>query len=155
MLSQLLDGFLASEGGRWSAWYYTPMMLPFWRHIEAIATVYDCMDELANFRFAPPELLTLEQELLDRADVVFTGGFSLYEAKKDRHPNVHPFPSSVDRAHFLQARGGARRAGRPGGHPRPPLRLLRRHRRADGPRPARRASPMRVPTGRSSWSVRS
>ena len=72
------------------------------------------MDELANFRFAPPELLPLEQELLDRADVVFTGGFSLYEAKKDRHPNVHPFPSSVDRSHFSQGAGGRRGARRPG-----------------------------------------
>jgi UDP-galactopyranose mutase len=62
------------------------------------------MDELANFRFAPPELLSLERELLATADVVFTGGYSLYEAKKDRHPNIHPFPSSVDRPHFARAR---------------------------------------------------
>jgi UDP-galactopyranose mutase len=39
-----------------------------------------------------------------RADIVFTGGSSLYEAKKDRHDNVHCFPSSVDRAHFFKAR---------------------------------------------------
>jgi UDP-galactopyranose mutase len=36
--------------------------------------------------------------------VVFTGGYSLWEAKRDRHPNIHPFPSSVDRAHFAKAR---------------------------------------------------
>ena len=57
---------------------------------------------------------TLERELLATADVVFTGGYSLYEAKKDRHPNVHPFPSSVDRAHFAQARADRREPGRPG-----------------------------------------
>jgi len=62
------------------------------------------MDELANFKFAPPQLLDLERELLASADVVFTGGYSLYEAKKDKHPNIHPFPSSVDRSHFGQAR---------------------------------------------------
>ena len=62
------------------------------------------MDELSKFRFAPAKLLELEQELIDRADVVFTGGSSLYEAKKDRHANVHCFPSSVDRAHFCKAR---------------------------------------------------
>jgi UDP-galactopyranose mutase len=104
VLKALLDEFLAGESGPFVAWYYTPMMLPFTRHVETIATAYDCMDELANFRFAPPQLLPLEQELLDRADVVFTGGFSLYEAKKHRHPNVHPFPSSVDRSHFSKAR---------------------------------------------------
>jgi UDP-galactopyranose mutase len=66
------------------------------------------MDELANFRFAPSQLLGLEQELFRIADVVFTGGYSLYEAKKGRHPNVHPFPSSVDGPHFAQAREGDR-----------------------------------------------
>lgn len=104
-LKDLLDGFLAAEKGPFIRWYYTPMMLPFSRHVESVCTIYDCMDELANFRFAPPRLLPLEQELLDSADLVFTGGFSLYEAKKSRHPAVHPFPSSVDRAHFAQARG--------------------------------------------------
>jgi UDP-galactopyranose mutase len=104
VLRTLLEIYLAGQQGPLVRWYYTPMMLPFSRHIEAACTVYDCMDELANFKFAPPQLLELERELLAEADVVFTGGYSLYEAKKDRHPNIHPFPSSVDRLHFLQAR---------------------------------------------------
>ncbi|HEX8240774.1 MAG TPA: UDP-galactopyranose mutase [Allosphingosinicella sp.] len=103
-LKTLLDSYLAGEQGPFVRWYYTPMMLPFSRHVESACTVYDCMDELANFRFAPAELLGLERELLASADVVFTGGYSLYEAKKGLHPNIHPFPSSVDRAHFGQAR---------------------------------------------------
>jgi len=106
-LKRLLDEFLADESGMLVRWYYTPMMLPFSRHIEAACTVYDCMDELANFRFAPANLLSLESELLARADLVFTGGYSLYEAKKDRHPNIHAFPSSVDQPHFRKARGDA------------------------------------------------
>jgi UDP-galactopyranose mutase len=104
VLQSLLDGYLAGEQGPFVRWYYTPMMLPFSRHVDSACTVYDCMDELAAFRFAPPELLALERELLAAADVVFTGGYSLYEAKKGLHPNIHPFPSSVDRAHFGQAR---------------------------------------------------
>jgi UDP-galactopyranose mutase len=104
-LTRLLDGYLAGVTGQIVAWYYTPMMLPFSRHLDPACTVYDCMDELANFRFAPRELLDLERELLERADVVFTGGYSLYESKKQRHGNVHPFPSSVDRDHFAAARG--------------------------------------------------
>jgi len=104
VLKELLDAFLAGERGPFVRWYYTPMMLPFSRHVASACTVYDCMDELANFRFAPPELLALERELLATADVVFTGGYSLYEAKKGFHPNIHPFPSSVDRAHFGRAR---------------------------------------------------
>jgi glycosyltransferase involved in cell wall biosynthesis len=103
-LKRLLDAHLSALRGRLIAWYYTPMMLPFSRHLDADVTVYDAMDELSKFRFAPPMLLDLEQELLARAGIVFTGGSSLYEAKKDRHPNVHCFPSSVDRAHFAKAR---------------------------------------------------
>ena len=106
VLKGLVDRHVATLSGRLVRWYYTPMMLPFSRHLDSVATVYDCMDELSAFRFAPQELLTLEQELLDAADLVFTGGYSLYEAKKKRHGNVHPFPSSVDRRHFAQARKG-------------------------------------------------
>lgn len=107
-LRALLAGFLADERVPVLAWYYTPMMLSFSHDISALGIVYDCMDELANFRFAPQELLALEVELLDRADIVFTGGFSLYEAKKDRHASIHPFPSSVDREHFARARSTSR-----------------------------------------------
>ena len=103
-LARLLDAHLAAVRGPLIAWYYTPMMLPFSKLITPDVTVYDAMDELSKFKFAPEHLLGLEQELIDRADVVFTGGSSLYEAKKDRHHNVHCFPSSVDRVHFLKAR---------------------------------------------------
>lgn len=103
-LSRLLDELVATHPGKLVRWYYTPMMLPFSRHLDAACTVYDCMDELANFKFAPPELLPLESELMGVADLVFTGGYSLYEAKRGRHPNVHAFPSSVDVPHFAKAR---------------------------------------------------
>ena len=105
VLAGLLGDLLAERDlERPVLWYYTPMMLPFSRRIEAAAVVYDCMDELANFRFAPAALRPLEQELIATADVMFTGGYSLYEAKQKLHANIHPFPSSVDRTHFLQAR---------------------------------------------------
>jgi glycosyltransferase involved in cell wall biosynthesis len=85
-------------------WFYTPMALPIADVLEPSGVVYDCMDELSAFRGAPPELLEQEAHLLRTADVVFTGGVSLYEAKRHRHPNIHCFPSSVDASHF---RGGA------------------------------------------------
>ena len=103
-LNRLLDAHVSTVRGPVVAWYYTPMMLPFSRHLDANVVVYDAMDELSKFRFAPLKLLELEQELIDKANIVFTGGSSLYEAKKDRHDNVHCFPSSVDRVHFLKAR---------------------------------------------------
>ena len=100
VLEQLLSKYVAAQPGPWIRWYYTPMMLPFSRGVASVCTVYDCMDELSNFKFAPPELPSLEAEMLKVADVVFTGGYSLYEAKRDRHANIHPFPSSIDRDHF-------------------------------------------------------
>ncbi len=103
-LATLLDVFVAADGPVAVRWYYTPMMLPFSRHITADRVVYDCMDELANFRFAPPDLIPLETELFAAADCVFTGGYSLYETKRARHPRVFPFPSSVDAPHFARAR---------------------------------------------------
>lgn len=85
-------------------WYYTPMALRFSDHLEAPAIVYDCMDELSAFAGAPPGLREAERALLARAGVVFTGGRSLFEAKRHLHPNIHLFPSSVDAAHFARPR---------------------------------------------------
>ena len=103
-LAQLISAEVPVDKRPLVRWYYTPMMLPFTRHIEADCTIYDCMDELANFDQAPPELVPLETELLSCADLVFTGGYSLYEAKANAHPRVYPFPSSVETEHFRQAR---------------------------------------------------
>ena len=103
-LERMLNAHVSAIRGPLISWYYTPMMLPFSRHLDADLTVFDAMDELSKFKFAPAKLLDLEQELIDLADILFTGGSSLYEAKKDRHDNVHCFPSSVDRAHFCKAR---------------------------------------------------
>ena len=92
------------EINNYLAWYYTPMALPFTAHLKPNVIVYDCMDELSAFKFAPPELKENERLLMEKADVVFTGGYSIYEAKKDKHPNIYPFPSSIDKEHFASAR---------------------------------------------------
>jgi len=104
LLSQFVDGERLES---YVLWYYTPMALPFTRHLAPRAIVYDCMDELSGFAGAPREIKELERELLERADLVTTGGRSLYEAKRTLHHNVHAFPSSVDAAHFAAARAGA------------------------------------------------
>ncbi len=102
---RLLERFLASEPAESRVfWYYTPMAMAFSGHLKADAVIYDNMDELSAFRGASPEMLSNEEDLFARADLVFTGGMSLYEAKRHRHPSVHPFPSSIDAAHFARAR---------------------------------------------------
>ena len=85
-------------------WYYTPMAVGWTKHLRPLATVYDCMDELSAFKGAPRAMKDREAELFTRADLVFTGGQSLYEVKRHQHKNVYAFPSSIDAAHFAQAR---------------------------------------------------
>ncbi len=103
----LLDIFLKQSAMTgYACWYYTPMALGFTRHLKPAVTVYDCMDELSGFLHAPRELEEREQELFAFADVVFTGGISLYEAKQKQHANVHAFPSAIDAVHFAKAKDG-------------------------------------------------
>lgn len=85
-------------------WYYTPMALEFTSHLAPSAIVYDCMDELSGFQGAPSVLKEREAALISRADLMLTGGQSLFEAKRRSHTNVHAFPSSVDVEHFRAAR---------------------------------------------------
>jgi glycosyltransferase involved in cell wall biosynthesis len=94
---------LVPEGVRPIVWFYTPMALPLLQGLDPSLIVYDCMDELSAFKNPPKQLLQRESALLGMADVVFTGGPSLYEAKRTRHDNAFCFPSSVDAAHFGQA----------------------------------------------------
>lgn len=100
----LLDAYLARERGPVITWYYSPLALESSRHLKPAACVYDCMDELSAFLNAPRELRVLELELFRRADVVFTGGLSLQDAKEAAHPNVQCFPSSIEMEHFVKAR---------------------------------------------------
>jgi len=102
---KLLDKLFSDEKiKRFVLWFYTPMAISFASHLEPIVTVYDCMDELSAFKFAAPELFQNEQNLFKKADLVFTGGQSLYEAKKNQHERVFAFPSSIDVEHFRKAR---------------------------------------------------
>ena len=89
---------------RYVLWYCTPLALPFSSHLTPAGVAYDCIEELSTPRSAATELPALERELLRRADVVFTAGQSLYEARKGQHPNIHAVPSAVDVAHFAAAR---------------------------------------------------
>jgi UDP-galactopyranose mutase len=109
LLAGLLDQMVALVAVRAPVlWFYTPMLWPAAAHLTdvAAAVVYDCMDELSAFDFAPPGLRENEAALIAAADLVLTGGHAIYEAKRLLHDNIHPFPSSVDQAHFRRAREG-------------------------------------------------
>ncbi len=128
LLRDLLTPFFADLGlagedaAAVIAWYYTPMAIgaeP--AGLNPSLTLYDAMDELANFRGAPQALREREATLMATADLVFAGGPSLYEARRARHPRVHCFPSGVDPAHFAQAANGIARPADLDERPRPIL----------------------------------
>jgi UDP-galactopyranose mutase len=108
VVAGMIDRLFAEQQiSRYVLWYYTPMAVALTRHLMPVASVYDCMDELSAFAGASPIIRLREAELFESADIVFTGGQSLYESKRRLHSNVHVFPSSVDVAHFGQARDWA------------------------------------------------
>jgi glycosyltransferase involved in cell wall biosynthesis len=100
-----VDLLMARHRGSVTAfWYYTPRAVSFTLAREPDLVIYDCMDELQAFKGAAPELASQETTLFALADLVFTGGRALFESKRQRHPQVHLFPSSVDKRHFAKAR---------------------------------------------------
>ena len=103
-MQPLIAEFVAARGIEAPfVWLYTPMALPLVPALTPRAVIYDCMDDLASFRFAPPELVEREAALMRSADLVLTGGPSLYERRKNMHHNVHCLPSAVDEQHFSPA----------------------------------------------------
>jgi UDP-galactopyranose mutase len=104
-LRHLLDMFMVSMNIRtYFTWYYTPLSFAFSDHLKPALLVYDCMDELSSFKFASPEIKVWEQQIFAKADIVFTGGMHLYEAKKKLHSNIFGVPSGIDVKHFTKAR---------------------------------------------------
>jgi UDP-galactopyranose mutase len=104
MLRQLLDEMVQrNQISDYLTWYYTPMAMEFTGDLDPRGVVYDCMDELSAFAGAPQSMMSNEDALFRAADLVFTGGASLFESKRKQHGNVHLFPSSVDKEHFAQA----------------------------------------------------
>jgi len=105
IIKELIDQLIETNNiRRFISWYYTPMALNYSRHLTPEKIIFDCMDELSAFKFSPPELKQREQELLNICDMVFTGGDSLFQTKKNQHDSVFLFPSSIDYDHFSSAR---------------------------------------------------
>jgi glycosyltransferase involved in cell wall biosynthesis len=122
LLIPMIQEMLHEEGVKeYVAWLYTPMAVPLAQAFSPLAVVYDSMDELSGFLGAPAELLEHEQTLFGWADLVFTGGPSIYKHKRDRHPSVHCFSSSVEADHFRQALTGIAEAADQAALPHPRL----------------------------------
>jgi glycosyltransferase involved in cell wall biosynthesis len=104
IVQEALQGPLKGQFENPVQWFYDPMAVTaFAGQMGEIATVYDCMDELSKFRGAPPELINREIQLLEQADVVFTGGRKMWESKSQKNENCHFYGCGVDIDHFGKA----------------------------------------------------
>jgi glycosyltransferase involved in cell wall biosynthesis len=104
--SDLLPEVLAIAGTNTIIWNFAPQA----DYLVAAAlpqvklAVYDCMDDLASFKDGTEEMRKREDHLLSLVDLLFTGGRSMYESRKDRHPRAYCFPSGVDVEHYKHTR---------------------------------------------------
>ena len=107
----LLPAILEAAGTNAILWVSSPLA----DYLVAAArphvrlAIYDCMDDLASFRDGTDEMHRREAHLLRLVDLLFTGGYSMYEARKTRHPRAYCFPSGVDIAHYRRVREPATR----------------------------------------------
>lgn len=101
LLAEYLESRQAVDG---VVWLDTPMALHIMETAQPRTVVYDCMDDLSTFQDASQELLRREAALMKQADLVFTSGPSLYEARRDLHPQLLCLPSAVDGEHFAPSR---------------------------------------------------
>jgi len=100
-----LQAALANElAGRFDhplLWFYDPMAVDsFSGQLGERAIVYDCMDELSQFKGAPPALIEREKKLLAVADVVFCGGQKMRKKRLPYNDNCYFFGTGVDIQHF-------------------------------------------------------
>jgi glycosyltransferase involved in cell wall biosynthesis len=86
--------------GACGVWLYTPVMLELADAFAAEPLVFDCMDELAAFDFAPAGIAERDAALVARAHRVFAGGKSLYAHRKDAGSKVVCEPSGVEVERF-------------------------------------------------------
>lgn len=102
---RLLQSFLAAPIGakfvKPVQWFYDPKAVTaFAGQMDERAIVYDCMDQLSQFRYAAADLAKRERELLTLSDVVFAGGPRIWEEKSKYNANCFCFGCGVDVEHF-------------------------------------------------------
>lgn len=104
LVQSVLNGPLGADFAEPVQWFYDPMAVTaFAGYLNEAAIVYDCMDQLSQFRDAPGDLLRRERELLAIADVVFAGGPKIWEDKQRFNANCYSVGCGVDAAHFAKA----------------------------------------------------
>ena len=101
LVKEVLSGPLGPRFVDPVQWFYDPMAVTaFAGKMDERCIVYDCMDQLSQFRGAPKALVERERELLRIADVVFAGGPKIGVEKRKQNANTHTYGCGVDVKHF-------------------------------------------------------
>lgn len=104
-LRSLLEQLIMGERIRqYICWYYSPMALQYSAQLHPLATVYDCIQDVAASQTNTSAARQYEALLFEKADVVFTAGHHLFESHQHLHRNIYSFPNSIDKSHFTPAR---------------------------------------------------
>src|SRR3954465_12353703 len=104
---------ILGDGGDRTLWLYTPMAYNLAQSIPHEILVYDVMDDLASFKGAPAGLRFAQQQAFHAADVVFTGGRSLFRSVAPYRPDAHLLASGVEPEHYALERPARREGARP------------------------------------------
>jgi glycosyltransferase involved in cell wall biosynthesis len=85
-------------------WYYFPEFGFLVGNLDSQFMVWDIMDNYSEFwELDQRDVRSQEEIYLQNADIVFTGGWKLYNERKKSHSNITCFPCGVDVPHFNKA----------------------------------------------------
>lgn len=87
-------------------WIYHPRYLHTIGKFKEKLIVYDCMDDFTSLLSTYEDRernAGNEEMLLKKADMVFAGGYSIADLKRDSRERIHVFPSAVEIDHFKNA----------------------------------------------------
>ncbi|MBA2544524.1 MAG: glycosyltransferase [Deltaproteobacteria bacterium] len=85
-------------------WSFIPSAAKYIGKMGESLVVYYCTDEWSHFSSVDRDkTMALEQDLCQRADIVFTTAATLLETKRVYNPETHLALHGVDQAHFAQA----------------------------------------------------
>ncbi len=85
-------------------WSFLPNVNWLLGRLNERMVIYHCVDEYSEFSGVPKDVIVrMEQDLIRRADIVFTSAEKLCDERRAVNPRTYFIPHGVDVAHFSRA----------------------------------------------------
>jgi len=85
-------------------WTFLPNVNWLLGRLNERMVIYHCVDEYSEFSGVPKDVIVrMEQDLIRRADIVFTSAEKLCDERRQVNPRTYFIPHGVDVAHFSRA----------------------------------------------------